>query len=281
MDKTFIKYVYSNIWGSGQFESSCIKWKALPAADRDTATHIRDFLGKKYDVYDAQQNSLHNAGVANSVQLQEILQATSDGLISVRDWQEAQDSRQEEQDSINATLLQMVKLKSSDADDTATTFSTMTSHTVVQQQQQQQQQRQQQQRRIDELEALIRSNSYSNTRRDNSGSQGGGSSRWGRGTGRDAGRGNTVEAVEHTDHGVMDQPIAIKLVNVIQMTTTAGDMALIVLTIMIYNLLFKSCRAAPFRLRKTKESAVSQQSTRLLFYIIVLFTSVNLQVDLQ
>jgi hypothetical protein len=42
----------------------------------------------------------------------------------------------------------------------------------------------------------------------------------------------------------------------------------------IYKLLFKSCRFAPQCLRKTK----SQQSTRQLFYIIVLFTSVHLQI---
>jgi hypothetical protein len=39
--------------------------------------------------------------------------------------------RQEEQESVNATLLQMVKSKSSDADVTATTFSAMTAHTVI------------------------------------------------------------------------------------------------------------------------------------------------------
>jgi hypothetical protein len=42
----------------------------------------------------------------------------------------------------------------------------------------------------------------------------------------------------------------------------------------IYKLLFKSCRIAPQCLRKTK----SQQSTRRLFYIIVLFPSVHLQI---
>jgi hypothetical protein len=42
----------------------------------------------------------------------------------------------------------------------------------------------------------------------------------------------------------------------------------------IYNLLFKSCRIVPQCLRNTK----SQQSTRRLFYIILLFTSVRLQI---
>jgi hypothetical protein len=42
----------------------------------------------------------------------------------------------------------------------------------------------------------------------------------------------------------------------------------------VYKLLFKSCRFAPQCLRKTR----SQQSTRLLFYVIVLITLVRLQI---
>jgi hypothetical protein len=44
-----------------------------------------------------------------------------------------------------------------------------------------------------------------------------------------------VEVAEYTDLGVMDQPIAPKLVNIMKVTTTAGPMALIVLTIMRAN----------------------------------------------
>jgi hypothetical protein len=46
---------------------------------------IRTFFAKKCDVYDAQTNLLHSAGVANNVQLQELREVTTDGLISVRD----------------------------------------------------------------------------------------------------------------------------------------------------------------------------------------------------
>jgi hypothetical protein len=83
-DRTFIKYVYNAIRGSGQFEGACIKWKALPENDRSTIAQIRTFFSRKYDIFDAQQNSLHQAGVANSVQFQELQQATTDALISVR-----------------------------------------------------------------------------------------------------------------------------------------------------------------------------------------------------
>jgi hypothetical protein len=91
ISKTCVKYVYSAIRGSGQFEAACIKWKALPAKERATMIQIRTFFRKKYDVYDVQTNSLHSAGVANSVQLQELREVTTDGLISVRDQLEEQD----------------------------------------------------------------------------------------------------------------------------------------------------------------------------------------------
>jgi hypothetical protein len=66
ISKTCVKYVYSAIRGSGQFEATCIKWKALPAKERATMSQIRTFFGEKYYVYDAQTNSLHSVGVANS-----------------------------------------------------------------------------------------------------------------------------------------------------------------------------------------------------------------------
>ena len=146
MDKIFIKYAYSAIRGSGQFESACIKWKAKAEIYRETTAQIRAYFNSKYDIFDAEQNSLHQAGVANSVQLQEILQATNDNLINIRD-------RQDTQDTINTTLLNFAKTKSSDVDDTATTMSAITAHSAIQDQQR---------RRIDELEALIRSNNITN-----------------------------------------------------------------------------------------------------------------------
>jgi hypothetical protein len=85
VSRTFIKYVYNAIRGSGQFEGACIKWKALPENDGSTIAQIRTFFSRKYDMFDAQQYSLHQAGAANSVQLPELQKATTDALISVRD----------------------------------------------------------------------------------------------------------------------------------------------------------------------------------------------------
>jgi hypothetical protein len=98
---TFIKYVYNAIRGSGQFEGACIK----------SIDQIRTFFSMKYDIFDAQQNSLHQAGVANSVQFQELQQATSDVLISVR-------NRFEQHD---ANILQL-KLSSNNGDNSAPVF---------------------------------------------------------------------------------------------------------------------------------------------------------------
>jgi hypothetical protein len=55
--RTFIKYVYNAIRGSGQFEGAWIKWKALPEDDIQTIDQIRTFFFRKYDIFDAQQNS--------------------------------------------------------------------------------------------------------------------------------------------------------------------------------------------------------------------------------
>jgi hypothetical protein len=92
VDRAFTKFVYNAIRGSGQLKGACIKWKALPENDRSTIAQIRTFFSPKYDIFDAQQNSLHQAGVVNSVQFQELQQATSDALISVRNRLEQQDS---------------------------------------------------------------------------------------------------------------------------------------------------------------------------------------------
>jgi uncharacterized membrane protein YgcG len=171
--KRCVKYGYSAIRGSGQFEAACIKWKALPAKERATMISIRTFFGKKYDVYDAQTNSLHSAGVANSFQLQELREVTNDGLISVRDQLEEQDNFVEEQVNFNDAILQMVK--SNTMDDNATAFSAMTMNTAKD-------------RRIEELEAQIRTQRLRTTP-EGSNSVGGGGSSYGRGRGGDQGAG--------------------------------------------------------------------------------------------
>ena len=90
-DMQFIKYVYAAIRNSGQFEEACIKWKALPAADRKTNKQCRTFFSKKYNVYHTPQNSLALAGVANSVrQVQELVHATHNGFRAIGEQQQEQ-----------------------------------------------------------------------------------------------------------------------------------------------------------------------------------------------
>ena len=75
-----MKYVYLAIKGSKQFEPACVKWKLLPANQRATFIQIKNFFRKRYDLYIAQSDTLHSAGVANSVQAQ-VLQ---DALINIQ-----------------------------------------------------------------------------------------------------------------------------------------------------------------------------------------------------
>ena len=90
-DAQFIKYVYAAIRNSGQFEEACIKWKALPAADKTINRQCRAFFSKKHNVYHTSQNSLALAGVANSVrQVQELVHATHNGFCAIGKQQQEQ-----------------------------------------------------------------------------------------------------------------------------------------------------------------------------------------------
>jgi hypothetical protein len=134
-DKTFIKYAYSAISNSGQFGNACLKWSALPIKDRSTTKQCRAYFDKKYDTFEASQDSLAIAGIANSVQqVKDLEQATRSGFISIQDKQEEQDARNTRQEAINATVLQMVATRSTTSDgidDSATTFSALTASSAV------------------------------------------------------------------------------------------------------------------------------------------------------
>jgi hypothetical protein len=67
-DTLFIKYVYIAISNSGQFDTTCLKWKALPKADRSKNKQCRDYFERKYEIFESSQDSLASAGVASSVQ---------------------------------------------------------------------------------------------------------------------------------------------------------------------------------------------------------------------
>jgi hypothetical protein len=86
-DRTCVHYIYIAIRKIGQFDPACFKWKALPPDERATLRQIKTYFGDKCKVYDAQQLSLHQAGVANSVQLQEEQQATRDEIRTFKEHQ--------------------------------------------------------------------------------------------------------------------------------------------------------------------------------------------------
>jgi hypothetical protein len=134
-NKVFIKYVYTAVKESGQFNTACIKWKALPKGERSTNKQCREYFGKKYKVFEASQDSLSLACVANSVQqVQELEQVTRSGFISIQDKQDKQDAVNTRRDAINASVLQMVAARSTTGggiDDNATAFSALTASSAV------------------------------------------------------------------------------------------------------------------------------------------------------
>jgi hypothetical protein len=129
-DKTFIKYAYTAISNSGQFDTACLKWSALPIKGRSTTKQCRAYFDNKYNTFEASQDSLAIAGIANSVQqVQDLEQATRSGFISIQDKQEEQDARNTRQEAINATVLQMAATRRTTGDgidDNATAFSALT-----------------------------------------------------------------------------------------------------------------------------------------------------------
>jgi hypothetical protein len=129
-DKTFIKYVYTAISNSGQVDTACLKWSALPKADRSKTKQFRAYFDKKYDIFESSQYSLSLAGVANSVQqVQDLEQASRSGFITIQDKQDEQDAVNTRQEAINASVLQMVAARSTTGngiDDNATAFSALT-----------------------------------------------------------------------------------------------------------------------------------------------------------
>jgi hypothetical protein len=69
-----------------------------------TALAMREFFTKKYDVFDANNDSLREAGIANNVQLQALVQATNDQVAQLRSENLATRAAQ-------STVLQILKEK--------------------------------------------------------------------------------------------------------------------------------------------------------------------------
>jgi hypothetical protein len=107
----FLKYVYTAISNSGQFDTACLKWKALPDADRSKNKQCRAYFERKYK------------------------QATRSGFITIQDKQDKQNAVNTRQEAINASVLQMVAARSTTGgdgiDDNATAFSALTASSAV------------------------------------------------------------------------------------------------------------------------------------------------------
>jgi hypothetical protein len=55
-DRVLIKYVYTATSNSGQFNTACLKWKALPEADRSKNKQCRAYFEKKYEIFESSQD---------------------------------------------------------------------------------------------------------------------------------------------------------------------------------------------------------------------------------
>ena len=72
----FIKAEYMAIQKIGQFVKACERWIKLPIGEWHTEALFRVYFTNKYDIFDAQRDSLHNIGVKNNAEIQETLDRT-------------------------------------------------------------------------------------------------------------------------------------------------------------------------------------------------------------
>ena len=61
---------------SKQFTKACEQWKRKIAIERATEAQLREYFSQKYEVFDAERDSLHDIGAANNAELQENLEHT-------------------------------------------------------------------------------------------------------------------------------------------------------------------------------------------------------------
>ena len=72
-EENFIKAVYMAVRGLKQFTKACETWKWKSAGDRATEAQCWALFKEKYEIYDAEQDSLHDMSVANNTVMQEKL----------------------------------------------------------------------------------------------------------------------------------------------------------------------------------------------------------------
>jgi len=64
----YIEAAYMAIQKTKQFAKACTNWKRKPPGDRATENQLRTYFGDKYEIFDAERDSLHDIGVANNVE---------------------------------------------------------------------------------------------------------------------------------------------------------------------------------------------------------------------
>lgn len=71
----FIHCTHMAVYETRQFDKECSKWKNLPEAQRNTEALCREYFQNKFDAFDAQRDSLRDAGIANNAEIEQDLAA--------------------------------------------------------------------------------------------------------------------------------------------------------------------------------------------------------------
>lgn len=77
--------MYMAIKNTGQFETACVKWKLKQPANRATKQQSMIHFGEAYEIFDAKNNTLHTAGIANNAELQSSVQTAQDNINTIQD----------------------------------------------------------------------------------------------------------------------------------------------------------------------------------------------------
>jgi len=116
----WIETTYMVIRKMRQFDKDCTRWKRLPVNQRNTEQCMRTYFLEKYEVFDAQRDSLHDTGIANqATEFQDKLQKLEQELATER--------------AANAGMIQMIDTAMAQAavQDDASMISQMTTMTAM------------------------------------------------------------------------------------------------------------------------------------------------------
>jgi len=114
----YIEAAYMAIQKTKQFAKACTNWKRKPPGDRATENQLRTYFGDKYEIFDAERDSLHDIGVANNVELQEKLDRTQAQVTAMSSQLVAQNELATKYHAVIDSAMSMTQ-QTEDTDDTS------------------------------------------------------------------------------------------------------------------------------------------------------------------